>query len=92
VDIAEPWTLARQRKQGDASAGVKLGTILYNLAESLRLIAYYCQPFLPDTAQAIAQQLNVSLNGDWSDLSQWGGYVAGTAVQPGGVLFPKLDG
>lgn len=91
VDAAEPWVLARQRKQGDAAAGARLDTVLYNLVESLRLIACCCQPFLPDTARAIARQLNVSLAGEWSALMQWGGYVAGTAVQPGDVLFPRLD-
>ncbi len=61
--------------------------------EALRLIAHYCQPFIPATAEAIARQLGIALDttSDWAQVSRWGGYPAGTAVQPGGVLFPKLE-
>ena len=90
VDASKPWELAQQRNQGDAVAEARLGAVLYNLVEVLRLVAYFCQPFLPETAAAIAQQLNVSLDGEWEEEARWGRYVAGTAVQPGDILFPKL--
>ncbi|MBN1220035.1 MAG: methionine--tRNA ligase [Anaerolineae bacterium] len=87
----QPWVLAKQRQQ-DPAAETRLATILYNLAETLRLAADYCQPFLPATAGSIAQQLGITLdpNRDWAEVSSWGRYPAGTVVQPGGVLFPKL--
>ncbi len=90
---AEPWTLAKQRKSGDSAAEARLATVLYHLVEALRLIAHYCQPFIPATAEAIARQLGIALDttSDWAQVSRWGGYPAGTAVQPGGVLFPKLE-
>ncbi len=89
----EPWTLAKQRKVGDAAADARLATTLYNLAEALRLVAHYCQPFIPATAQGIVSQLGIALDttSPWAEVSRWGGYPAGTAVQPGGVLFPKLE-
>ena len=100
VADVEPWTLAKQRKnEGDASpAGVRLNTVLYNMVEALRLIACHCAPFLPGTVEGIAQQLgiNISTGKDSQDVSQaadetqWGRYPAGTKVQPGGVLFPKM--
>lgn len=88
----QPWALAKQRKISDA-AETRLATSLYHLLEALRLIAWYCQPFLPATAADIANQLGVRLEdaGGWSQATRWGGIQPGTAVQPGGVLFPKLE-
>src|SRR5581483_7531344 len=100
VADVEPWTLAKLRKsEGEPSqAEVRLSTVLYNLIEVLRLVAYRCAPFLPATAAGIARQLGISLaTGENSqDVSQaeeessWGLYPAGTKVQSGGVLFPKI--
>ena len=48
-------------------------------------------PFNP--ARELARQLGIALETD-DDLRQvltWGRYRAGTAVQPGPVLFPKLE-
>lgn len=88
----QPWALAKQRKTS-ADAEAELATSLYNLLEALRLIAWYCQPFLPTTAEAIAAQLGIRLGdaGDWSQATRWGGLQPGTAIQPGAVLFPKLE-
>ncbi|HEY7835121.1 MAG TPA: class I tRNA ligase family protein, partial [Ktedonobacterales bacterium] len=99
VADVEPWTLAKRRKNaqagGDdgAAATARLATALYTLVEALRLIAHYCAPFIPATAQALAEQLGVALEtgGDWAHVTRWGGYPAGTRVRPGGVLFPKLE-
>ncbi|HEY7357199.1 MAG TPA: methionine--tRNA ligase [Ktedonobacterales bacterium] len=93
VADTEPWTLAKQRKNGDAAAEARLATVLYHLVEALRLVAHYCQPFIPATAAAIVGQLGIALDttSDWAQVSRWGGYPAGTSVQPGGVLFPKLE-
>ncbi len=90
VDEMEPWTLAKRRKQGDGEAAGILAAVLYNLAETLRLIAYLCQPFLPDAAAALAAQLNVSLSGNWEQMTTWGALQAGAPIHPGSVLFPKL--
>ena len=91
----EPWVLARQRGTGPggAAAEERLATALYNLVEVLRLVAHYCAPFLPSTAEAIARQLGITLDtsGDWAQVTGWGRYPAGTIVQRGSALFPKLE-
>jgi methionyl-tRNA synthetase len=88
----KPWELAK-RRQNDEAAEARLATALYNLVEGLRLVAYYCSPFLPATAEAICAQLGLPLevSQSWAEISRWGGYPAGTQLQPGGVLFPKLE-
>lgn len=96
VGDAEPWTLAKRRKAGGAdgaAAEARLATVLYTLVEALRLIAHYCYPFIPSTAEALIAQLGVelALGGDWERTTRWGGYPAGTQVRPGAVLFPKRE-
>lgn len=90
---AEPWVLAKQAKEGEEQrAAVRLATSLYLMAESLRLIAHYLAPFLPDTATAIAHQLGVTLETDaaqWGNALGWGKLLPGIQVQPGAVLFVK---
>jgi methionyl-tRNA synthetase len=87
----QPWTLAKQR--ADPAIERRLATTLYNLVETLRLVAQALAAFLPTTAEAIARQLGIAL--DTSDelrtVLAWGRYRAGTAVQPGAVLFPKAE-
>ena len=76
----------------EGEAGRRLATVLYNLAEALRLIALHVAPFLPATAEGIAGQLGIPLaeRTDGGALA-WGGYPAATRVRPGGVLFPKVE-
>lgn len=89
----EPWTLAKQAKEtDDRHAAERLATSLYNMAESLRLIAHTLASFLPDTAAAIAQQIGVPLvteEHEWRNALGWGKLSAGTQVQSGAVLFVK---
>ncbi len=89
----EPWALAKEAKAtADQRTKGRLTTSLAVMAESLRLIAHYLAPFLPDTAEAIAQQIGVPLvtaDGQWRGALGWGQLSAGTQVQPGAVLFVK---
>lgn len=89
----EPWVLAKQaQEKGEQTAEVRLATSLSVMAESLRLIAHYLAPFLPDTATALAHQLGVTLETDadeWDKALCWGKLQPGLHVQPGAVLFVK---
>jgi methionyl-tRNA synthetase len=99
VAEVEPWTLAKRRKaEGDGEAERRLASVLYNLVETLRLVTHYLAPFLPSTSAAIVAQLGTPTDASraapaiWTEQTlRWGGYPAGTHVQPGGVLFPKLE-
>ena len=68
----------------------RLGTVLYNLAESLRFSSVLLSAFLPDTAKKINEQLNTTVV-EWSTLSSFDGTVAGTKVHKGENLFPRID-
>ena len=89
----EPWVLAKQAKEsGEQTAAVRLATSLYMMAESLRLIAHYLVPFLPDTATALAHQLGVTLETDadeWGKALGWGKLRPGLHVQISNILYVK---
>ncbi len=85
IDETAPWALAK-----DESNHPRLGTVLYNLLESIRFAAVALESFLPETAQRILKQLNVE-NGGLESLNAFGALEAGKQVGPGEILFARLD-
>jgi methionyl-tRNA synthetase len=86
-----PWALARGEREGNFGLGRQLNVVLWELAECLRLVAEALRPFLPGTAGAIATQLGVTLDSNWSAGLRWGGLGAGTQVLAPTPLFPRRD-
>jgi methionyl-tRNA synthetase len=87
VEENAPWTLA---KKNDLA---RLGTVLYNLAESLRLIALYLFPVIPGTSQKIWNAIGIDGRVEDARLDRettWGKLASGTAVRPGEQLFPRI--
>lgn len=91
VEDQAPWTLAKQERaegpEGEAAA-LRLDRVLFTLAEALRLVAMWLQPFLPGTATGIRRQLGLSEEAgrhDW----RWDG--AEIRVGQPTPLFPKTD-
>ncbi len=85
IEEAAPWQLNRT---GDP----RLADVLYDLAESLRVIAVLLKPFLVDAPHAIYRQLGLD-NADATRLhdAAWGGLPPGTRVQRGEPIFPRID-
>lgn len=89
IDETTPWLLAK-----DETKKERLGTVLYNLVESLRFTALVLRPFLPDTARAIWDQLGGEGNIDslpWTEARNWGQSKARQKVAKGDPLFPRRD-
>jgi methionyl-tRNA synthetase len=87
VEENAPWTLAKNKDFE------RLGSVLYNLAESLRLIGLYLYPVMPATSQKIwdAIGMNKQVSGCRLNEEQgWGGLKSGIAIQPGAQLFPRI--
>lgn len=90
VVVMEPWKIAKSR--GEVGVEQRLGTILYNLVETLRIAAWGAAAFMPGTAARIATQLNIPApDTGLEGALRWGGYPAGTVLAPGEALFPKLE-
>ncbi len=88
IDETMPWVLAKSEENRG-----RLASVMYNLAESLRIISILTQPFMPETPERIRQQLGIggSGNDDWDSAKQWGGYPTGISVNKGEALFPRID-
>lgn len=89
IDQKAPW------KEKDPAAKLK---ILTALAEGLRHISLMLLPFMPETAQKIAQQLHVSYadsmlekNFVIGDLNKWGADTDWKVVGQPQILFPPLE-
>ena len=86
IDETMPWALAKDEAKRD-----RLATVLYNLAESICIGASLLAPFLPETAEKIAAQLNAPLR-DLSELDTFGRYPDGGKVtEKPEILFARLD-
>lgn len=85
IDETMPWALAK-----DESKKERLGTVLYNLLESIRFSAVMLKPYLPETADKIFSQLNME-NGGIESLSKFGGIEAGHKVGKAEILFARID-
>ena len=85
IDETAPWVLAK-----DEANRARLAGVMYNLCETLRFAATLLQPFLPDTAPRMAQQLGLDAAGMTFD-SLVDGAPASYTVAKGEVLFPRID-
>lgn len=85
IDETEPWVLAK-----DEAKAARLDTVLYNLIESIRIIAQLIEPFMHNTSEEINSQLGIQALG-WESTSSFGLYKAGTGVKRGENIFQRLD-
>ena len=86
VDETEPWKLAKDEDKKD-----RLNTVLYNLAESLRIVSVLIYPFIKETSIKIREQLGLDEKINWEDSRVFGLLPDGTKVKKGEVIFPRLD-
>ena len=85
IDETTPWILAKDEEKKE-----RLGTVLYNLAESLRFTSVLISSFLPTTSEKMNEQLNNDLT-TWESLASFDGTKVGTKVVKGDALFPRID-
>ena len=87
IDETTPWVLAKDDKYRP-----RLMSVLYNLAECIRIVTILLKPFMPALAPRVSAQLGVDLtNATWADATTWAMTPAGTKVSKGDVLFPRVD-
>lgn len=87
IDETTPWFLAKDDKYRP-----RLMSVLYNLAECIRIVTILLKPFMPALAPRVSAQLGVDLtNATWADATTWAMTPAGTKVSKGDALFPRVD-
>lgn len=87
IDETMPWALAKNE-----SDKARLGAVMYNLCESLRIVSVLLTPFLPDTGKKIAEIL-----GDyegcytWESAGEFGRLPDGAKITKAAPMFPRID-
>ncbi|MBE6818233.1 MAG: methionine--tRNA ligase [Ruminococcaceae bacterium] len=85
IDETMPWALAK-----DESKKERLGTVLYNLLESIRFLAILLQPIIPETSEKIFAQIGTDIK-DYDSLENFGAIPAGSTVGEAAPLFARID-
>ncbi len=85
IDETMPWALAK-----DEEKKARLGTVLYNLLESIRFVAVLLKPFMPETSDKILEQIGTDVN-TLESLDSFGAIKAGDKVGVATPLFSRLD-
>ncbi len=85
IDETMPWALAK-----DEEKKARLGTVLYNLLESIRFVAVLLKPFMPETSDKILEQIGTDVN-TLESLDTFGAIKAGDKVGVATPLFSRLD-
>ncbi|MBR4048947.1 MAG: methionine--tRNA ligase [Clostridia bacterium] len=85
IDETMPWALAK-----DEAKKERLGTVMYNLIESIRFIAVGLKPFMPETAEKILAQIGCNID-TYESLSSFGATPAGTVMGEAAPLFGRID-
>ena len=85
IDDTMPWSLAK-----DESKKGRLGTVLYNLLESIRICSVYLSAFLTDTSEKIFKQLNTEIK-SLESTRKFGGLEVGTKLEEPIHLFDRIE-
>ena len=85
IDKTAPWALAKDEGQKE-----RLGTVLYNLIESIRFIAVMLMPMMPKTSENILKQINCDLN-TIESIEKFGAYPINNQVGEAAPLFQRID-
>ena len=89
IEETSPWVLAKEGK-----GKLHRGTVLYQLVESLRLLAILISPFMPRTSLKMWEQLGMEEKFEVLDGREelvWGRLKPGQKVKKGENLFEKKE-
>ena len=85
IDETAPWALAKEEDKKD-----RLSTVLYNLIESIRIIAVELSAFMPETSKAILAQINTDID-TYESIKTFGAIPTGHKVGTATPLFARID-
>lgn len=87
IDENAPWVLAK-----DESKKARLGTVLYNLMEVIRIATVLSSPAMPLLSGKVSEQIGMDLtHAVWADGEKWGLTVPGAKVEKKDAIFPRID-
>ncbi len=85
IDETTPWILAK-----DAGKKDRLGAVLYNLAETVRICAVMLKPFITKAPELILKSFSCDVNDGFESLA-FGKLKEGAKVEKLPPIFPRID-
>lgn len=85
IDETAPWILAKNEEDKP-----RLATVLYNLVESIRIIASLLSSFMPETAEKIKEQINAE-DLSFESAGKFGVTKTGSRVGTAQPMFARID-
>ena len=89
IDKTGPWNLAKTDEGKE-----RLKTVMYNAAESLRILGILLFPFMPKSCESLMLQLGVEKTIEeqgMRSLDNWGSLPSDTKTQKAKQLFPRIE-
>lgn len=89
IEETAPWGLAKNPETKS-----RLGTVLYALAESIRVATVLVSPFMPNVLDKVFTQLGIQGREElatWESVQTWGKIPEGTKINRGEPIFPRLE-
>lgn len=84
IDTVAPWKLAKEDLK-------TTGECLYACLEVVRIATILLSPVMPTKLQTLAGQLGLQTPGTFTDASTWGVLKAGSRIDKGEPLFPRIQ-
>ncbi|MBQ4098146.1 MAG: methionine--tRNA ligase [Clostridia bacterium] len=85
IDETMPWALAKDESKKD-----RLKTVLYNLTESIVIGTSLLKPYLPDTANKVAEMIGVELR-EYEVADKFGLIEKIKVTEKPEILFARID-
>lgn len=89
IDKTGPWNLAKTDEGKE-----RLKTVMYNSAESLRVLGVLLNPFMPTSTESLMKQLGAETSIEdqgMISINEWGGLKPGSQTQKAKQLFPRIE-
>ena len=85
IDETEPWILGKDESKKD-----RLGTVLYNLLESIRIAGILLSPIIPDASEKILAQLGTKVS-SYESAFEFGGLETGVKTNKADPVFMRVQ-
>ena len=85
IDETMPWALSKDEEKKN-----RLGSVLYNLIECIRIVGVLLSPFMPETSEKIFAQICADKT-DWESVLSYGKTESGKTIPSPNALFARLD-
>ena len=87
IDETAPWVIAK-----DETKCARLATVLYNLLDTIRIVATLLSAFMPTTMPRALEQIGACEKcATYENADKFGALPADVTVKKGEALFPRID-